>query len=584
MAKLPDFVVTNFKGIVGNKSDYEMDRTELKDARNIDFKDTGKAQRRGGFQTFGDSTSGVYSLISKRFASSQLCIAFNDAANANGYLLNTDSLTADLNLGDTTANVIVNTTFKAATSTFEIDGDIITYTAKPSATTFTVTASTILKKHYAGATVNQWGAAVATGVDSRSGIYGAVLGGVLLLVGRQGGVSTTDGATYTARTTSAGLFATTYRSRIYVIGSNFVGGTNSAANRVSFSAVGNPTTAWIATDFFDLEDIEGDPGTGLAVLNDRLVIFKTNSTWTYDEVTLKKHITDVGAYNHESVQEIDGFLYTFCPNGIFKTNGFSAQKISQPIEHILKYFAPTYDTTQQRIVTNVSSARYDKKYILHIQNIVYNTAGTTTNTGPITLVYDTVRNTWTIYDSLGSNRLTTFLKIVGVDGFPAGRMTSALPFTWQTTQAVFGINANDFVIQRLFDSKLITTVSSVFGYNYLNSTVDADNINDSNGLAISMYVETPFLDISAPHINKLFRKLRVIVESGEINVGYRIDNGIKRTDWKSLGSVNKSSAVLQFPAYTKGIRIALHFSHSGVGEPPIIAGYALEDTEALSNN
>jgi len=575
---LKDFPVQDFSGgLVVNKSDYELDRNQCKRLINYDIDERGRLKTRRGYQQFGTDLAGVLdSAIALRDPSSYtagLFWVFDRGSNSNVYCLLSSSLENILTTSDTTATVGSTTGFKAATSTIEIEGDIITYTAKPSGTTFTTTASTILKQHNAGYAVNQFSVATATGIDSRSGLYTCSLDSQLFLFGRGATVRVTNYGTpaFTGVTTSDGLFSTVYRDRIYVAGSGG-SGTNAAVNRISWSNAGTGIT-WTTTDFFDVEDQNKEIITGLRNYKDRLLIFKQNSIYYYDEVQMKKLTEDVGAYNHRVVEEIDGILYTFCPSGVFKTTGGDSKKISEPIEDILRRFYPKYDSQYSRVINNCCSAQYEKKYILYLGNIFMPSAENQAETlRSVALVYDTEKDNWTMY-TYGTN--VTFTSFLSTKLLVAGGNSSDNRV--QAMQSLFGVSDDGFVY-RMFEDRHIGFDSAS---NVRGGDIVADKIANSLGTPISTDVETPMFDFGNASWWKRFGFLRMLVEQGDFNVSYKLDKGDYITDPVSLGNFTKPNKRERF-IDNEGFRVGLRITSNQLANRGKTNGFILEDNEAIS--
>ena len=572
--KLRDFDVLNFSGgLVRNKSDYEMNKNEVVDSLNFEFDNRGRAKTRRGYYKWGTSVSPATDFISAftgqvnlgASTPSNIFFIFTKATNSVCYRLVSPSLTVAFNDGMTTLTCSNTADFLGATAAVEVNGDDLTYTAKPSGTTLTITESTILANasYPIGTAVNQYLAGVDTGVNGSDGIYCATLNGVIVIGGRVGNVTTTAGATFTAVTDDdqpAGLFHTNYRDRIYVIGSGATDAAdqrNGQTNRVSYSDAGD-ATSWTLTNFFDVEDQRGEMGTGLRVKRDRLLIFKRNSTFYYDEVQLKLANNSVGAYNHWVTQEIDGVLFTFCPRGVFAGNGFTMKKISEPVESILKNFRPKLNSNY-RVVDNTYSWQYDGKYYLYIGDI----------TDPYTksdvvLCYDTQTNSWTIEDTVADP--VFFLSSQGFKG--GGDVTVSY---YNGMEGVFALTSNR--CYRLYENRNSDNSGRTVG-----TDVAADLISDSTGTEISAVLEPPMYDMGNPSWWKNFGYIRVLIEQGDFNVSYRIDDGTKISDYKSLGQFKTTNTRKLFNQ--QGYRIGFKITSNNKDCIGIFNGLIIEDIEA----
>jgi hypothetical protein len=330
-------------GIRLDKSDFELKPTEVTKLLNFDVDENGKLHKRLGGQQFGTTISNngaIHNTVYwERWSGGSVTkfqLVNNRAASGDVvYKVIGSRLSAAITTSSTTISLVSSSGF-AASGTVEIDGDIISYAAVSSNDLTGVT--NITSDHIINSAVHQTIALTGDQVVGGRGVYYAVLNNLLFVQGNSG-ASTFDGSTLTAVADGDepnGVFATTYRQRVFTAA---VGG---AENLIYFSDAGD-STAWTSTNFFTVEDSRGGPVTGLHVTPaDELLIFKHTSCFAYDEVTLKQRSSEVGAYNHMVVKTIAGITFTFCPNGVFATNGVSFKKISKPIETFLNDFIPVF--------------------------------------------------------------------------------------------------------------------------------------------------------------------------------------------------------------------------------------------------
>jgi len=405
MAKLKDFPILDLTGgLTTDRADNLMENNQLKDSLNLDLDEAGRLKRRRGIQQYGDTASGIidesFVFTFQTSGSHPLTwhLFVDRATNAKLYRLYGNYTTLDL----TTASTVVTIgnmyiDFANPSGTIEINGDLIPYTGV-TGNTFTG-CSAILKSHPAFSGVYQVVSKGSTGIDTRSGAYFSILNNLLVIDGVS--MATYNGTNISEITDTdapSGLFITNYRDRLYVAGS---GATDAAKRRngipirISYSAAGDPTD-WgdYTTDYFDVEDDRGESITGLKEMNDVLLIFKQNSIFSYDEVQLKQRFWNVGAYSHKVIQKIGELLYTFCPSGVWVTNGTSAQNIGKPVEKYLKNFRPDFETTRGRVVINTFSGQINGKYFLYLHD---STEPKTRS--DVVLIYDTIKGKWTIHDT-----------------------------------------------------------------------------------------------------------------------------------------------------------------------------------------
>ena len=572
MATISAYPVLDFKGgIRRDKSPLEMDRTELLDARNVEIDELGRVKtRRGSFQ-YGNTLTGTLdnSFVFTRLVTGGLpTVSQIVASRASPTVLSrviTSRLTTSITPASTTVVVQSTSTSDAAfaaSGTIEIEGDLIAYTSlNGDGVTFDGVTG-ITSSHAAGASVHQYVTiSQATNVDGRNGVYFAVLNNTLVINGRVGVsllINNDDGITTSNITGEpAGLFATNYRERMYMAGDG-TSGTNGGTSRVSFSNRGDPATWTTASDYFDVEEQRGEFITGLRVLNDRMLIFKMNSTFVYDEIQLKQYTVGVGAYNHRVTQEINSICYTFCPEGIFATTGSEAKQIGDPVKEYWKNFLPVYDTTKERVVLNCFSGKFEDNYLLYIGNV---TEPTTQN--DVVLVYNTTAKNWRVYQGL-----TNFTHFGSFDRWRDGDAGKRLQ-----DKAVLFAGDSGGKYWRMFESRYLDNQSTPVKQ---GGDVFKDLVSDT-GVPVSTMIETPLYDMGQPSLFKIAKRLRVYSERGLWSFEYRVENEKEITPYKPLGVTTKTNQVLDLPTESAGYRIGLRISAVNSGSQSILNGFVFED-------
>jgi len=389
-----------------------------------------------------------------------------------------------------------------------------------------------------------------------------------------GGSGTFDGTNFTAVSDAdepAGIFATNYRDRIYVAGDGTVDGSgtrNGTPNRVSYSDAGD-ATSWDISNYFDVEDDLGEMITGLRANDDNLFIFKANSIFTYNEVQLKQQLWRVGAYNHFCIQKFGSNFITFGPSGVNLTNGFSAKKISKPIEKYLKKFQPNYDATYGRVITNCFTGQFENKFYLYIGDILNPDDGS--QMYDVVFIYDIENNKWNMHDSYTD--IAVFSSFAG----------------WGTGLTyVSGNGATPNYIEGLFASDNAGKYYRLFENSYYDSEttrivrggdIVANMISENTGSTISAVCETPFYDLGNPSWWKSFNQLRVLIEKGEFDISYRLDKGTHFTDWISLGNFNQPNELISLPD-KKGYRISFKITSNTKDVLSSLNGLIIENIDA----
>lgn len=530
MANLPDYTIDSFGGgLVTDKGDYSLDKNEFVNTLNLDFENPGKAKRRRGIHQWCQAASEViddsyswYQWPSGGGIPAHHQIAVTRDQTANILRVHCNYLTAAAAVGATTLTVGDNTAF-AASGTVEIEGDLVAYTGKSGATGFTGVTG-ILFAHPAFALVNQF-ETIATNatLDTRSGVYFAQLNNLLFINGRGGSSGTYDGATYTVvadADRAYGIFATSFRGRIWVAGDGS-GVNNGNPSRIAWSDYAD-ATSWDSNNFINVYDNRGEQITGLREGDNALLIFKGTSIWSYDEVNLRQQLWEVGAYCDKVIKKIGNLFYTFCPTGVWETNGFSARKISDPIFDYIKSFVPRYETTNGRVVVNTFAGTYRNKYYLYIGSVTE-----PETISDVVLVFDTVKRNWTVHSAY-----TNFVHFASLKSFGDGEHDDAAGrFRPQDIESLFASDSSNNYF-KLFDNRYLDNQATRA---YRGGDI-AENLRaNSTGTPTSTILEFGWIDFGSKDWKKI-ESVMVNIERGNFQISYRLDQGDKKTDWVSLGN------------------------------------------------
>lgn len=579
MPALKDKIIQDFTGgLVTNRSDQLLQDNELKNSMNLDLDEKGRLKRRRGIQQWGTTQSGIIDdsvFVQINTAGSTpttFHLMVDRAGTSKIYRIRGSYNSGKIAVGDATIPVISDGIF-AASGKVEINGDIIDYSSIAGGALAGVT--NIGRAHPAFSSVNQTlDTSAAATPDTRSGVYFSVINNVLYIQGRVGGV-TFDGSTY-AVTGDAdepdGLFVTNYRDRLYTAGSG-TNGINGSTIRVAFSEAGSATDWGDNTvNFFDVEDDRGESITGLREMNDVLLIFKLNSLFSYDEVQLKQRLWNVGAYNNKVVQRIGEDLFTFCPQGVFVTNGASAQNISEPVKKYLDGFQPSYDSTVGRVVDNCFAGTFDNKYILYLGDIQEPDINT-----DVVLVYDTINNNWTVHD--GYENITHFASLAGFNG---GSVQSGAGTTvGQSKESIFvGDTGGKYF--RLYENRFFDNQST---RTQRGGDIFGNMMSDSLGGSVQTVAETKFIPIGdEPTQWATLDRIAVLTERGTFQVSYKLDRGEHGgfTDWISLGDFKTSITTRKLKHNMRqGYRIAFKVTTSERDTINIFNGIILKGREII---
>jgi hypothetical protein len=138
-----------------------------------------------------------------------------------------------------------------------------------------------------------------------------------------------------------------------------------------------PTWGWDTPyNFEQFGQDDWDEITGWAEAYDKLVVFKTNSMWTYDQESVKK-IADVGCDSYKSIKVINGILYWSNRNWIWRWAGDLPQLISGKVQ-------PLIDAVDQTKIWEEVASNYWFEYRLFIWDVTHD--------------WNTYTNCWICFD------------------------------------------------------------------------------------------------------------------------------------------------------------------------------------------
>ena len=242
-------------------------------------------------------------------------------------------------------------------------------------------------------------------------------------------------------------------------------------SRLYFSDLANPES-WPVLNFIDVGRGDGDAITGLAVLNDNLVITKDHSVWilqgdsptnfvlrrmTDETGSVVGHSFGAGGGGNAIVKQI---LPMLARDGVYFFDGVRTALASEKITNTLA----GCNQRELSLAAGISvGVGYTKKYWLALPE-----GAATHNT--IVLVFDSLRSAWTVYR---------------------------------------GMNASEFCLFRQFNADTLVFGDSTQGQVY---NAEQAGFND-NGVAIDAYFVTKALDMEGPEVLRNAR--RVFIDGQE---------------------------------------------------------------------
>lgn len=328
-----------------------------------------------------------------------------------------------------------------------------------------------------------------------------------------------------------------YLSRIYLGYVNY-GGT-AYPSRIVYSdlpAGGPPLTiSWTnATNYFDVDNDDGDVIKGLAENANRLLIFKENSLQRYDTNSRYKVPGCPGTVSNRSIVNIQGWTVYFHSTGIWGYNGTTSTLLSRKISDLIEGI-PT--------INFINSCAFGSgdHYYLYVGDVYNYRAG-----------------------------LNIPKCIIDMD-------LAKSAFAWRSINkepTVFSEYRDDRS-RITYDDATVTYDDANVMYNGLISAepriyfgasdgavYQTDTGNDYDGDSIAYIVETKDFYFNLPSNYKLLQKVQVYMKySLGAAIQYRMDDG----DWKTLGKLSKSQTELIFPAASRCKRVRFRIMEMSTG-------------------
>ena len=154
---------------------------------------------------------------------------------------------------------------------------------------------------------------------------------------------------------------------------------------MKFTATGS--TYWVGSNWFDARRNDGDTLQGLGENDSKLLVFKRESLFRYDEKELRRVKGAPGTTSHRSITNVRENTYYFHDTGIIRYDGLSTFLVSRPI---------------QDWIDGISSSSYDSIVGWKDEDILYMFVGDISNSAKgisltnAILIYDTAAQAWDI--------------------------------------------------------------------------------------------------------------------------------------------------------------------------------------------
>ena len=348
-ASVPFPFQNNIGGLNSTGSPNSLEDNESSELLNIDFDKFGSFKKRGGYTQLnttafnsGAAWNGLY---------------WFEKSNGNNYLIGT----CGNKIGEATSLT------QAASPFTDRTGGLTITAGNNNHTTFATHLDTVIGTNGVDAPWQATGGSNATALTVPTGLTIAKY------------VSVFSNYTFLANVTVSG---TAHKSRLY------------------WSAIDSIST-WTATDFRDVSKNDGQEITGIKVLGEALVIFKTRSVWlgffTGDSdipFIFRRSRSPVGCVSGQSIQEAKNGLHFRADDGYYFFDGNNSFKVSDRVTTTLE----TFNTSRYKNV--VSAYHISKNRYISSES----TSASGTHNRNMTWTFeDGVINAWSTYDGLNAN-------------------------------------------------------------------------------------------------------------------------------------------------------------------------------------
>jgi len=336
-----------------------------------------------------------------------------------------------------------------------------------------------------------------------------------------------------------------YQSRLYLF--YVVYGGNTYTSRCIYSDLptdGSPMTlSWTNADnWFDVDSDDGDVGKGLEVNSNRLLLFKEKSLYRYDTNTLYKVPGCPGTVNNRSIKNLQGVTLYFHNTGIWSYDGAVSQLESRTIPELIEGISTSN-------FNNICAYVKGDHYYLYVGDVLNKRTGFS------------VENCLIDYDI--SKKAYTWRSLTKIPTIFTEYRDDRSNITYDDATITY----ND--ADTAYNAVMSTEQRIYFGTT-IGEILHQDNGNNYDGSPIKFLFETRDIYLDSPNYWKLLQKLIVMVKNGQgIIIQYKCDDG----DWKTLGKVNKTQTVLNFPSGTKCQRIKFRATEMSTGSQFIFEGY-----------
>ena len=243
----------------------------------------------------------------------------------------------------------------------------------------------------------------------------------------------------------------------------FIAGVASLRSRLYYSDLADAET-WPVLNFIDVGKGDGDTITGLTVLLDTLVIYKTNSVWmltgsSSSDFVLRRVTDEAGSSSNKSLSLVKNSLIGIATDGVRLFDGIKSITASDKIE-------VTFEGLNRTQLALAEGVTFDHHYYLAVPegSSIYNN---------VVLVYDLIRAAWTVYRGMNVGAWCIWRRY-NKDYLLFGSATTGQVYQYPSTYSDAGVAIDAFAVtKQMFGGDQETVHLLRLGY------VDCRELNDA---------------------------------------------------------------------------------------------------------
>jgi hypothetical protein len=337
--------------------------------------------------------------------------------------------------------------------------------------TFTVTEVSLSVATSIGTAITYGGKIVATGVSAPE------VSGSLVRATGSGDNPIAFSAAYANADIEKAKYVRLYNNYLFL--GNVTVGSTYYPNRIYWSAIKN-TSTWPATNWIEVAKDDGQEITGLKVLQDRLVVYKTRSIYNIfftgdSDIPFilpggGKSNSSVGCIAPWSIVEVENGHVFLAFDGIYGYDGNNSYKMTDKLTTTLMGYATT---NFNKVVATINKKK----------NYVY-FAFPSATTNDTVIVWNYFLNAWSLYKGMAPSAMTTFYQSglteipvfadykgfvykmdTGTDDYPLNVKTVISAYYWTNWKSFDDLLSKKGVAQvNIFYQLSLGTLT--FGYTY----------------------------------------------------------------------------------------------------------------------